>query len=170
MPETISDTGPILHLQEIGRLPLLTAVSPLTLPDLVREELGSYSIHLTDLAKAGLDVVVVPVAESVWTEVLLAPEFSQIQPADAQVFALAQSHSFQALTLTDDLALRKLLEREGAPVVGTIGLLIRAYREGKLDRNALDQCIDDLFDRSTLHLSQGFRTYVRQLVKELSVQ
>lgn len=170
MPETISDTGPILHLQEIGRLPLLTSVAPLILPELVREELASYSILWIDLIQAGLDVVAVSVADSVWMEILLTPELSQIQPADAQVFALARSHSFQALTLTDDLALRNLLEREGAPVVGTIGLLIRAYREGQLDRNALDRCIDDLFDRSTLHLSQGFRAYVRQLVKDLPVQ
>jgi predicted nucleic acid-binding protein len=168
VPETISDTGPILHLQEIDQLPFLAIVSPLGIPGLVRAELAAYQIHLADLEKAGLEVVVHSVLESEWQEVLLTPELSRIQPADAQVFVLARSRSFQPLTLTDDLALRKLLEGEGVTVVGTIGLLIRTYREGKVDRNTLERCIDDLFDRSTLHLSRGFRVYVLQLVKELS--
>lgn len=168
VPETLSDTGPILHLQEIGRLPFLTTVSPLNIPELVQVELGFYQIHPADLARAGLEVSVIPVVESAWKEILfLTPELSRIQPADAQVFVVARSHSFQVLTLTDDLTLRKLLEQEGTTVVGTVGLLIKAYREGKVDRDALERCVDDLFDRSTLHLSRGFRAYVRQLVREL---
>jgi predicted nucleic acid-binding protein len=122
---------------------------------------------LAELAKAGIEINVVPVAESIWKEILLIPDLSRIQPADAQVFAVARDRSFQVIALTDDLALRKLLEREGATVVGSIGLLIRGYRDGRLTRDALDKCIDDLLGKSTLHLSRAFRSYVRQLVEEL---
>lgn len=167
VPEIVSDTGPILHLHEIDRLPLLTTLSPLNIPDLVQAELGLYGIPMADLVKAGIEVTVTPVAEPIWREILLIPGFTRIQPADAQVFAIARSCSFQVLTLTDDLALRKLLEREGATVVGSIGLLIRGYRDGRLTRAALEKCIDDLLGKSTLHLSRAFRSYVRQLVEEL---
>lgn len=90
-----------------------------------------------------------------------------IQPADAQVFLLVQASRFQALVLTDDLALRKLIESHGATVVGSVGILIRAYSSGKLDRRQLDEAFRALFDDSTLHLSQAFRAYLAQLLKSL---
>lgn len=167
VPETISDTGPILHLREIGRLPLLATLSPLNVPELVLAELSFYGIHPAELATAGVELVVSPVAEPVWKEILLTPGLPRIHPADAQVFAMARSGSFQGLVLTDDLALRTLLEREGAIVAGSIGVLIRAYRDGGLDHDLLERCVEDLLEQSTLHLSPAFRAYVRQLVTEL---
>jgi predicted nucleic acid-binding protein len=167
VPETVSDTGPILHLREIGRLPLLAPLSPLVIPDLVQAELDVYDIPAAEMAKAGAELTVVPVAEPIWKEILLMSGFSRIQPADAQVFAVARSSSSDVLVLTDDLALRKLLERDGATVVGSFGLLIRAYRDGRLNRNTLERSVDDLLERSTLHLSRVFRSYIRQLIEEL---
>lgn len=167
VPETVSDTGPILHLREIGRLSFLASLSPLNIPELVHAELSFYGIHPAELTTAGLELTVTPVAEPVWKEILLTPGFSQIQPADAQVFAMARSRSFQGLVLTDDLALRRLLEREGTIVTGSIGVLIRAYRDGRLERGLLERCLEDLLEQSTLHLSLAFRVYVRQLVAEL---
>jgi predicted nucleic acid-binding protein len=167
VPETVSDTGPILHLHEIGRLPLLAPFSPLVIPGLVQAELDLYNLPSAELAKAGVELTVTPVAEPIWKEILLIPGFSRIQSADAQVFAVARSCSFQALVLTDDLALRKLLERDGATVVGSFGLLIRAYRDGRLNLTTLERSVDDLLERSTLHLSRPFRSYVRKLIEEL---
>jgi predicted nucleic acid-binding protein len=167
VPEAVSDTGPILHLREIGQLPLLARLSPLSVPDLVLSELSFYGIHPAELMTAGFEVTVIPVAEPVWREILRAPGFSQIQPADAQVFAVARSRSFQGLVLTDDLALRRLLESEGALVVGSFGVLIRAYRDGRMARDLLERCVENLLENSTLHLSQAFRSYVRRLLAEL---
>jgi len=167
VPETVSDTGPILHLHEIGRLSLLTALSPLKIPNLVQAELSLYKIHAAELMKAGIEITVIPVAEPIWKEILLTPGFSRIQPADAQVFAVARTSAFHVLVLTDDLALRNLLERDGATVAGSFGLLIRAYRDGRLNRETLERSVDDLLEKSTLHLSQAFRSYVRQLLEEL---
>ncbi|HBL32120.1 MAG TPA: DNA-binding protein, partial [Acidobacteria bacterium] len=51
--------------------------------------------------------------------------------------------------------------------VGSIGVLIRAYRDGRLTRNLLEGCVENLLENSTLHLSRSFRAYVLQLVAEL---
>ena len=109
MPETISDTGPVLHLYEIGKLATLTTVAPIALPDLVLTELETRGLGLAQLREMGVDPTVSPVPSSEWEEILrnLAP---QSQPADAQVFALVRASQFQALALTDDLSLRRLLE------------------------------------------------------------
>jgi predicted nucleic acid-binding protein len=166
VPETISDTGPVLHLHEIGQLATLTTVAPVVLPDLVLAELETRGLDLAQLGEMGVESMVSPVPTSEWEEILrnLAP---QIQPADAQVFALARASRFQALALTDDLSLRRLLESHGAPVTGTVGILIRAYTSSKISRWELDAAIESLFNDSSLHLSSGFRAYLRKLLEVL---
>jgi predicted nucleic acid-binding protein len=167
VPEAVSDTGPILHLQEIGRLAALTAVSPLRAPDLVWTELQDRGIDDSALRRSGIDFSVIPLPETIWQPIPGLNLADPIQPADAQVFCLVEASRFEALALTDDLALRKLLESYGALVVGSVGLLVRAYSEGRLQRVELDRSIEALFNDSTLHLSRAFRAYLMQLLKNL---
>jgi len=167
VPETISDTGPILHLQEIGRLASLTPLAPLRISNLVWTELQAHGVEGDHLRAAGIDFDVTEVDEFVWRGVIVAAGMPRIQPADAQTFALARSDHFQALTLTDDQALRRLLERHGATVTGSIGVLVRAYTLGRFGRDDLDRSVEAILDRSSLHLSRAFRAYVKQLLVEL---
>ena len=166
MPETISDTGPVLHLQEIAQLSALSTVAPLLLPDLVAEELARYGVASARLMEAGINFTTQRVEPLVWRQVIkdVAP---QVQPADAQVFSLAQESGFRSLVLTDDLALRRLLEGYGSPVAGTVGILIRAYTLQILSREELDLTFDTLFKTSTLHLGRAFRAYLRSLLDGL---
>lgn len=166
MPDTISDTGPVLHLNEIGHLAALTTTAPIVLPDLVLAELEARGLSLAQLQEAGVDTNVSPVPSFEWREILrnVAP---QIQPADAQVFALVRASQFEALALTDDLSLRKLLESHGAQVAGTVGILVRAYTAGKISRTELDAAVESLFKDSSLHLSRAFRAYLKKLLSDL---
>jgi len=61
-----------------------------------------------------------------------------------------------------------VLESRGVLAVGSVGLLVRAHAAGLLDLAELEHAVDALFDRSTLHLSTGFRRYVRRLLGRLS--
>jgi len=167
LAETVSDTGPVLHLEEIGRLPALTSVSPLQFPDLVWAELQNRGVNSSSLQQAGIAFSVILVAEADGREVVNSSQPGSIQLADAQVFVLVRSSSFKALALTDDFALRSLLESHGATVVGSVGLLVRAYTNGQSPRAELDQSIEDLLNESTLHLSRAFRAYLRRLIQDL---
>ena len=118
------------------------------------------------LAEAGIDFTAEKVEPLVWRQVLrdIAP---QVQPADAQVFSLARESGFRSLVLTDDLALRRLLEGHGSPVTGTVGILIRAYTVHTISREDVELAFDALFRTSTLHLGRAFRTYLRSLLDDL---
>ena len=139
----------------------------LSIPPLVAQELADYDFDLAWLGQVGIDCVVADVAEDSWRKVLQEPTAPPIQPADAQVLALARQDEFGHPVLTDDLALRRRLEAEGADVVGSVGVLVAAYRSGWLARRELDQAVDALFTRSTLHLSRAFRAYVHHLLGSL---
>lgn len=166
VPEAICNTGPALHLEEVDRLKALNLVAPLFLPDLVLKELEAHGLGAARLREAGITFTVQEVEPLAWRKVI-RDVASRIQPADAQVFFLARAHQFQSLVLTDDLALRRLLESHGNQVAGTVGILIRAYSAGWISRGEMETAFEALFEKSTLHLSPAFRAYVRKILADL---
>lgn len=66
MPETVSDTGPVLHLEEIGELATLSTVAPLVFPDLVIAELEIHGVGPVRLKGAAIEFAVATVAASEW--------------------------------------------------------------------------------------------------------
>ena len=166
MGEAISDTGPILHLHEIDRLYALNVFNGLFIPTLVADELRVWGLNISNLGiSAGISVMTVDSGRRV--EVLEDVSNSPIQPADAEVLILAEDDGFKKPVLTDDMRLRKRLESRGALVVGSVGVLFRAYHIGMLERNELDMAVVALFEESTLHLSPAFRAYVREFLTDL---
>jgi predicted nucleic acid-binding protein len=163
LAEAITDTGPPLHLVEIGGSRALHVFSFLLLPEGVRDELASRGISLLNL---GVPFRIEAIEPGVWRQAQ-AEEHEDLQDADAQVFCLAQAEDFSKPVLTDDLALRHLLETRGATVVGSVGILIRAYRQGILTRAELDFAIEGLTTASSLHLSVPFRSYLKNLLRDL---
>jgi len=167
MREAIAGTGPVLHLHEIGWLKTLHVFDHLVMPDLVAEELRARALDPAHLSVAGLEVAIVTVERDRWTSVIHVADQPAIQPADAQVLILARSSQFRKPVLTDDLALRRRLESLGATVVGSVGVLVRAYTTGRIGRDELESAIDALFTASTLHLNRAFRTYVHRVLADL---
>ncbi len=167
MPEAISDTGPVLHLHEIGRLKTLGVFTRLTVPGLVADELHFYGLDLANLDVPDLTVAIVQVSGTRRNQVLVESAGPTIHPADAEVLMLAQDDGFRTPVLTDDLALRRRLEVSGATVSGSMGILVRAYKIGILRRTQQEKAVDALFEKSTLHLSRAFQVYVRKLIADL---
>ena len=60
MLEAISDTGPILHLHEIGKLFTLNVFERLYIPRLVADELGCYDLNAEDIALSS-PISIVPI-------------------------------------------------------------------------------------------------------------
>jgi predicted nucleic acid-binding protein len=162
--EAISDTGPILHLHEIGRQAALSIFERLIIPDLVAEELRTSGLDPVQLGIAGLTCSVVPVLAKEWQAVVQASGAPAIQPADAQVFALAQASQLQQPVLTDDLTLRRYLEahvfRRISPPLPTRKVLFSHIAWSTM-RVTYDAEVDALYIRflettiTTKHLTEG---------------
>jgi predicted nucleic acid-binding protein len=166
MNEAISDTGPILHLFEIDTLYCLRIFERVYIPSLVASELEDFGVEIDNLS-IPTKIVIVPVDQRRREQILQSLPRPPIHPADAEVLVLGQDRVFPRLVLTDDMALRRHLEHHGLLVVGSVGILVRAYHQGMLSHTTLSEAINALLTQSTLHLSSAFRIYVRNLIDHL---
>lgn len=137
---------------------------PLTFPNAVWDELRQRRVDRRALQQAGIRFTLSPAAGR---ELPPGSETPRLQPADIEVFLLAREGRFESLVLTDDLALRRVLEEHGAVVAGSVGVLVRAYAIGRLSRQELERSMEALLEESSLHLSRAFRVYVKKLLADL---
>jgi len=149
-------------------LRVLTLFEQIKLPDLVADELEGYNLNANEL-NITANVVICPIDHEQSLNIRQKLGQPLIHLTDAAVFILAQNANFSLPVLTDDLALRRQLEARDTLVIGSIGLLIRAYHQQLIDKTDIKSAIDSLFNESSLHLSQAFRLYVQQLLNELNL-
>ena len=160
MPElAVSDTGPALHLSEINSLAVMKEFDKIVISDLVNSELQKFGVMpVVEQALCGT-LEVRRVKPSEITAQSRDLSCFMLHRADLSVAALAQRLT-TGIVLTDDLELRKALESRGTLVVGSIGMLFRSLRSGKLCKDELRMILDRLFDGSTLYLSKGLKKHV----------
>ena len=163
---SVADSGPPIHLNQIRRLDLLALLAPLNVSTQVRSELAQTGVWTALRKVRRLDVRRHPIANrSIETERRrwAAP---QLSAADLSVLVLARRIS-RANVLTDDLRLRHCVHALGRRAIGSVGVLVRAYRLKKISSFQLRRAISELFDDSSLYLSLVFREKVLSLIKEL---
>lgn len=130
-PVVIADAGPLIALAEIGQLQLLPAlfgrllIPPAVQAEILREPTAS---ALTEALDAGWVVVRTPQDEN-------AVHFlrNDLDAGESEAIVLAREVSPQWIIL-DDLAARHIAEAAGLPVMGTLGVLLKAKEAGHLSR------------------------------------
>ncbi|GAA0294434.1 nucleic acid-binding protein [Halarchaeum salinum] len=117
----VSDTGPIIHLDEIDALDLLSVVDQLLVPQTVYEELEEGSVPST---LESLDYDLVTADTKGFDEAL--------DPGETAALAVASEHS--GVLLTDDLEARDAAEDHDIEVHGSVGVIILAYHQGHIEK------------------------------------
>ena len=167
MPDRcVSDTGPILHVAEIDRVKCLNCVDAIAISTQVRAELRQHAVH--EIVFESLDGRI-QVERVTLSEV--AAQRGRLQgyslhTADLSVAALAERLK-PDVVLTDDLQLRKALEVHGHKVVGSVGVMVRAFTCGIINKAELQMAIDELLDGSSLYTSRAFREHVHQMLDSI---
>ena len=115
----VSDAGPLIHLDEINSLELLSAFDTLLILEVVHEEIkrGGVPDGFSELVEAD--------ENRIRSEALDAGERA----------ALAIANKRELVLLTDDLTARKEAGDAGVEVHGSIGVIALSYARGVLDRD-----------------------------------
>lgn len=124
----VADSGPLIGLACIGKLELVRGLGQRVLvpPAVLAEVTG-------DLAAPGAAVI----AAAAWIEVE-APDVAAVRgylvdldEGEAEAVALAQRHA-SSLLLVDDKKARRVAKAAHQAIIGTVGLLAWAKREGRI--------------------------------------
>lgn len=145
MPLVIADASPPIALAEIGQLELLRLLfGAIVIPPAVHAEITSEPAHAGLQAAIAEGWITVQAPRNAALVRLLRQD---LDPGEGEAIALAQEDAPTWIIL-DDLAARHKAEALGLPVIGTLGVLLKAKDLGHL------QAIKPLLD----HFQQsGFR-------------
>ena len=142
MNVVVTDTGPLLHLHQVGAMHLLAHLGNIQVTPTVWSELQR---HAQSFATSGLPAWL-PLAQPSASSILQANQWVNAQVLHAgEAEALAYAREIQAdMFLTDDTAARTMGESFGIHVRGSLGVVLFAAASGHLDRAACLQTLDAL--------------------------
>jgi predicted nucleic acid-binding protein len=157
--DIVCDTGPIIHLDELGCLDLLADFKEILLTVSVVEEIEK---HRSVALKVNLPFRILG-AHNLPDERLAAMcRIFALDRGETESLLIMESHP-DAIFLTDDASARMVAERMGFRVHGTIGVIVRAIRRGRKSPEEVLSIIGSIPARSTLFIKSV-------LLKEIAVQ
>ncbi len=149
-----SDAGPIIHLNEIGCLDVLKlfdVVIPLEVESEVQNIEIVFQVKTQRLTKKEKN-----------RAAMLIRKYG-IDLGESAAIALAE-HSGIKLFFTDDLDARLVAKQFNLEPHGSVGILLRAFREGLLTRKNVEKKIEELEAASSLFITHDL---VRKAIREI---
>jgi len=145
----VCDAGPLIHLDELACLDLLSDFPAVLVPDEVWREverhrpsaLGQSVVTLRRLSPT----LPIPPALAAMARLLA------LHAGEMEALRVALEHH-PALLLTDDTAARLAARNLSVRAHGTLGILLRAIRRGQRSKDSLLEILRELPQRSSLHL------------------
>jgi predicted nucleic acid-binding protein len=145
----VCDAGPLIHLDQLGCLDLLSDFALVQIPDAVWREVDRHRPEalrrrspkrqrVTDLPKASAELIQLAQAFLLDAGELEALRLMQVSP--------------DAMLLTDDAAARLVAERLEYEVHGTIGIIVRAWRRQQRTKRQVLNLLRAVPRRSTLFI------------------
>ncbi len=154
-PSVVADSGPLIHLHEIGQLPLLGVVfSIVHVPHAVWDESvtgGRVPARELEVAAALQRYQITP---QQFEQIAALPAAAGLHRGELECLSLCQAIQARLL-LTDDLAARHAAKLLGIQPVGSLGVVVRAHHEGQLALPEAEDAIEKLHRVSTLFVSRA---------------
>ena len=145
----VLDAGPLIHLDELGRLNLLNDFKELLVPQLVLDEALKHRPGLRLAELANLEIISEP--PPLPADLLKLADELALHLGERAALAVLKARGGQFL-LSDDAAARTVARAVGFQTHGTIGLILRSHRRGKISKAEMLQLLRELPARTTLHL------------------
>lgn len=164
MPVVVCDAGPMIHLDEVGCLDLLSDFSEVLEPDAVWAEVQKHRPSALNHPTVTLRRVRPTAAEPPALEALAL--VLSLHTGEWEALRVALEHR-PGLLLTDDTAARLAAGNLGIETHGTIGVLVRAIRRKQRSKSDILAILQSLPALSILHLK---RSLLNAVIREVECQ
>ena len=157
----VTDAGPLIHLTEIGCLHILSIFGNLHLPEAVwTETVECGRTSAEDLLKLST-VERHNVPRSDITQFVGINNLKDLHSGECECLYLCRQIGVSIL-LTDDLAVRGAAKRLKLVPVGSLGIVAKAYRQGKISMADAERHILNLYEVSSL--------FVTKVIVEIAIE
>ena len=157
----VVDAGPLIHLFEIGCLQFLNRFEALYLPDAVwGETVGRGRLSEADMAVLD-DIQRPPIKAPEVEQFIREKKLYALHSGDQECLFVCLEQRIPIL-LTDDMALRTAARRFNITPVGSLGIVVAAFKGGEVSLEKAERCITDLYDVSSL--------FVTRTIAELAIE
>jgi predicted nucleic acid-binding protein len=150
-PIVVCDAGPLIHLDELKCLELLSDYPQILVPEVVWQEVLRHRPSALRQRRLLLTrVKAVPKASAKLTALIAT---MGLDPGEEAALCLMQQVP-TAMLLTDDEAARQVANHLSYTVHGTLGVLLLAWQRGLKSRRQILRLLQTMHQRSTLHVSR----------------
>jgi len=164
----VTDAGPLIHLTEIGCLHILSIFENLHVPDAVwTETVECGRISSEDILKLS-NVERHKIPQSSITRFVGKNNLTDLHSGERECLYLCKEIDVPIL-LTDDLAVREAAKRLKLVPVGSLGIVAKAYRLGKISLADARRHMLNLYEVSSLFVTKVIvEMAIEQLQKPVS--
>jgi len=161
----VVDAGPLIHLAEVDGLALLRIFAVLHIPDAVwSETIRPHRVREVDLTELrNIHRHTLPQAQV--AQFLQDTGLEGLQTGDVESLYLCQ-HTQVSTLLTDDLSVREAAKQLLLTPVGSLGIVVRAYRAGHISLADAEHYLNALYNTSSLFVT---RAIVELAIEQLRV-
>ncbi len=149
----VSDTGPLLHLSEIGCINFLNVFEKVIVPTSVRQEYLKHEasdtpeiFSLKNIKNAIADIDEVQ-------KFIAKYNLNNLHSGEIECLFLCKRNSINIL-LTDDLAVRDIAKDFDVVPVGLLGIILRVYRKGIITKQQAENYLYELYEKSSLFVTK----------------
>ncbi|MDO8459555.1 MAG: DUF3368 domain-containing protein [Nanoarchaeota archaeon] len=143
----VSDTGPIIHISEINLINSFNIFSELIIPEEVESELKRNKISIFKKIK------ILKLSPNLKDKIKVLTNQENLDLGEAFAIILAMQERVDYF-LTDDLDARNVAIKYNLQVHGTIGIILRAFREKIIDKKTAIEKVNELHTKSSLFITK----------------
>jgi len=155
----VSDTGPIIHLSEINLIKVFNVFSVVVIPEEVERELKNCKILIFKKIK------ILKLSPDFKDKVKIFTNQENLDLGEAFAVVLAMQEKTDYF-LTDDLDTRNVAIKYNIQVHGTIGIILRAFREKIIDKKTAIEKVNELYIKSSLFITKDLVNSVLIAIEE----
>ena len=160
--QVVCDAGPLIHLDELSYLNLLSDFAAVLVPGAVWSEVEQHRPRALEKATVPLVRVAVEISREPGFDTLVRA--LNLGAGEQAALSLMQSYP-GAIFLSDDAAARLAAKAFHFRSQGTVGILLRSLRRGQCTRDQVLGLLQDIPKKSTLHIRRGLLQSVIEDVK-----
>jgi predicted nucleic acid-binding protein len=159
----VCDAGPLIHLDELRCLDLLSDFTRVLIPPTVWSEFDRHRPGAT--AVPGIPFEKVAVGAALPEDLAALARLLVLDAGEIEVLQAVREHGADLL-LTDDTAARLAARNLSVPVHGTLGVLLRAVRRQQRTPAETIETLQKLPTVSTLHVRRSLLDEIIRQVNE----